>query len=88
MVLYGLVYTPDEQFDEGGRQLRHIATGESVAGPGDPSETTTKVTRALLACGVVAGPLFMVVALVQAFTHPKFNLKHHTLSILSLNDLG
>jgi hypothetical protein len=42
----------------------------------------------LLACGVVAGPLFMVVALVQAFTRPGFDLKRHALSMLSLGDLG
>src|SRR5256884_1637427 len=53
-----------------------------------PSEATTKVTKALLACGGVAGPLFMVVALVQAFTRPGFGLRRHAISMLSLGDLG
>src|SRR2546430_1746371 len=47
-----------------------------------------KVTRALVACGVVAGPLFMVAALVQAFTRPGFDLRRHAISMLSLGDLG
>jgi hypothetical protein len=42
----------------------------------------------LLACGVVAGPLFMVVALLQAFTRPGFDLRRHAISMLSLGDLG
>ena len=62
--------------------------GDSVAGQSMPSEATTKVTKALLACGVIAGPLFMVVSLVQAFTRPGFDLKRHAISMLSLGDLG
>jgi len=62
--------------------------GDSVAGQSMASEATTKVTKALLACGVIAGPLFMVVSLVQAFTRPGFDLKRHAISMLSLGDLG
>jgi hypothetical protein len=57
-------------------------------GSSDGSATSATVTRALLACGVVAGPLFMVVGLVQAFTRPGFDLRRHALSMLSLGDLG
>jgi uncharacterized protein DUF998 len=46
------------------------------------------VTRWLLACGVVAGPLFMVVSLVQAFTRQGFDLRRPAISMLSLGDLG
>lgn len=45
-------------------------------------------TRLLLACGAVAGPLFMVVSLVQAFTRPGFDLNRQAISMLSLGDLG
>jgi hypothetical protein len=45
-------------------------------------------SRALLACGAVAGPLFIVVALAQAFTRSEFDLARHPLSLLSLGDLG
>src|SRR5437764_4263931 len=49
---------------------------------------TTEMTRALLACGVVAGPLFTVVGLVQAYTRPGFDLTRHALSLLENGDLG
>jgi len=42
-----------------------------------------RTTKALLACGVAAGPLFMVVGLIQSFTVPGFDLTHHYLSMLS-----
>ena len=49
---------------------------------------TTPATRALLTCGVVAGPLFVVVALLQSYTRDGFDLKRHPFSLLSLGDLG
>jgi hypothetical protein len=52
------------------------------------SEAALGTTRALLACGAVAGPLFIVVAIVQAFTRAGFDLVRHPLSLLSLGDLG
>jgi hypothetical protein len=57
---------------------------QRTAPPGAP---TTRATR-LLACGIVAGPLFIAVGLVQAFTREGFDLSHHPLSLLSLGDLG
>jgi hypothetical protein len=45
-------------------------------------------TRALLAGGVVAGPLFIVVGLLQAFAREGFDLRRHPLSLLSNGDLG
>jgi hypothetical membrane protein len=42
-----------------------------------------RTTRTLLTCGVFAGPLFMVVGLIQSFTIPGFDLTHHYLSMLS-----
>jgi hypothetical membrane protein len=47
-----------------------------------------KRTRALLACGVVAGPLYIVVGLAQAFTRDAFDLRRHALSLLSNGSLG
>lgn len=52
-----------------------------------PRASATR-TRLLLAGGVVAGPLFMVVALVQAFTRPGFDLRRQAISMLSLGNLG
>lgn len=52
-----------------------------------PGAATTRTTRPL-ACGIVAGPLFIAVGLVQAFTREGFDLSRHPLSLLSLGDLG
>jgi hypothetical membrane protein len=48
----------------------------------------TKQTRGLLACGVVAGPLFVAVSLIQAFARDGFELGRHPISLLSLGDRG
>jgi hypothetical membrane protein len=53
------------------------------------ARTRTRVgTPVLLACGVVAGPLYVVVALLQVLTRDGFDLRRHPLSLLSLGDLG
>jgi len=52
------------------------------------SEMTTKVTRVLLACGVIAGPLYIGVALIQGLTRGGFDLMHHDVSLLSNGELG
>ncbi len=54
-----------------------------ASGPSWPPSTKT-----LLACGAVAGPVFMVVALVQGFLRAGFDFADHPLSLLSLGDLG
>ena len=45
-------------------------------------------TTRLLACGIVAAPLFPVAALIQAFTRDGFDLNRHPISLLSLGDHG
>ncbi len=45
-------------------------------------------TRTLLTCGVLAGPIFMIVYLAQAFTRPGFDITRHPASVLSNGDLG
>jgi hypothetical protein len=45
-------------------------------------------TRALLAGGVIGGPLFIIVAVLQEFTREGFDPKRHALSQLSTGDLG
>ncbi|HET9778353.1 MAG TPA: DUF998 domain-containing protein [Propionibacteriaceae bacterium] len=44
--------------------------------------------RKLLACGIIAGPLFVVASLVQAFTRTGFDIGRHPISLLSLGALG
>jgi len=49
---------------------------------------TTRWTRALVTCGIVAGPVFLAVWLVQALTRAGFDPSRHPLSLLSLGELG
>ena len=56
--------------------------------PLEAPDTPRNRTRILLACGIVAGPLFLMVGLVQAVTREGFDLSHHPLSLLSLGELG
>jgi hypothetical protein len=52
-----------------------------------PVAATTQTTR-LLACGILAGPLFLAVWLLQALTRDGFDPSRHPLSLLSLGELG
>jgi hypothetical protein len=44
--------------------------------------------RNLLVCGIVAGPLFIAISLIQAFTRSGFDLARHPISLLGLGSLG
>jgi hypothetical protein len=66
---------------------RRITTPQAGA-PSGSSTTTTTGTPALLACGVVAGPLFVAVAVLQALTREGFDPSRHPLSLLRLGALG
>jgi hypothetical membrane protein len=48
----------------------------------------TKLTNALLICGMIVGPFYIVVGLIQALTRPGFDLLRHDLSLLANGDLG
>src|SRR3982751_920949 len=52
-----------------------------IARPGDP-------TRALLWCGVLAGPLYVVIGLLEILFRPGFDLRRHALSLMSNGALG
>jgi uncharacterized protein DUF998 len=47
-----------------------------------------RLTRALLVCGIVAGPIYVVVGVVEMLTRAGFDLRRHSLSLLSNGDLG
>jgi hypothetical protein len=51
-----------------------------------PSAST--LTRRLLQCGAVAGPLFLGLVLLQDYTRPGFDPRHDPLSLLSLGSGG
>src|SRR5215813_12027690 len=55
---------------------------------GDTMAKHTLLTRALLACGVVAGPVYVMVTMAQALTRDGFDLRKHRFSWLTTGDLG
>lgn len=67
--------------------MRTVTVQNRATGVGS-SDRTIKLTRALLLCGVVAGPLYLIVGLVEAFTRPGFDITRHDLSLLSNGELG
>jgi hypothetical protein len=48
----------------------------------------TQLTRLLLACGIIAGPLYIIVGVAQILTREGFDVTRHPLSMMSLGDLG
>ncbi|MEU5942478.1 DUF998 domain-containing protein [Micromonospora sp. NPDC047548] len=47
-----------------------------------------RITRSLLGYGIIAGPLYVVVALAQALTRDGFDLSRHAWSLLANGELG
>jgi hypothetical membrane protein len=53
------------------------------------TQTRTDITvRAMLTCGVMAGPLFVATAIVQILTRDGFDLRRHPISLLSVGEHG
>jgi hypothetical protein len=44
--------------------------------------------NALLTAGIIGGPLYIVVSLIQALTREGFDMRHHAFSLLTTGDLG
>lgn len=65
-------------------------TTQSSISTTDPSSVHAEahMTRTLLTCGILAGPLYLLVGWAQAFTRPGFDITRHPLSLLSNGDLG
>ena len=53
-----------------------------------PTAPPARVTATLLAGGVIAGPIYLAVGLVEALTRPGFDLTRHSLSLLANGELG
>ncbi|MEU4387440.1 DUF998 domain-containing protein [Promicromonospora sp. NPDC023805] len=51
-------------------------------------DTAAAVTRSMIGWGVVAGPFYLLVGLVLAFTREGFDFARHPLSVLMLGDGG
>jgi len=52
------------------------------------SKDNPGLTKTLLLCGILTGPLFFAVAIIQAVTRPGYNVRLNAISQLSLGDLG
>src|SRR5260370_11793568 len=55
---------------------------------GSMQTKTLSLTRILLLCGAIAGPLFILTVLIQDYTRPAFNPRLQLLSLLSLGEWG
>jgi hypothetical protein len=52
------------------------------------SKDSVKLTRTLLFCGFLAGPLFLLIFLFGILVHPGFDFIHSEPSLMSLGSLG
>ena len=73
----------------GGSVAPEKAAAAGVTGEGfSQTRKTLILTRALLAAGVIAGPLYILVGVVQILIRPGFDIRRHELSLMSNGDLG
>jgi hypothetical protein len=68
--------------------MTQMITTAGAAVLGIACDRATRVTRTLLAYGVIAGPIYILVSLVQALTRDGFDPAKHAWSLLSNGDLG
>ena len=54
----------------------------------DTQRSSNALTRALLRCGILAGPLYIIVGAIQVLTRPGFDVRYNVLSQMALGDLG
>lgn len=54
----------------------------------DHDSGTIGPTQPLLRCGILAGPLYLIVGFAQALTREGFDVSRHALSLLSNGELG
>ena len=52
------------------------------------STNEAKLTKTLLTCGIAAGPLYIILGLLQMAIRPGFDITRHSLSLLANGDLG
>jgi len=52
------------------------------------STDDVRLTKRLLTCGIVAGPLYIILGLIQMAIRPGFDITRHSLSLLANGDLG
>src|SRR5947209_1519268 len=71
--------------------LSHQSNQQPSADPrggGSMQTKTLSLTRILLLCGAIAGPLFILTVLIEDYTRPAFDPRLQALSLLSLGEWG
>ncbi len=71
--------------------LSHQSNQQQSADPlegGSMQTRTLSLTRILLLCGAIAGPLFILTVLIEDYTRPAFDPRLQPLSLLSLGEWG
>jgi hypothetical protein len=66
--------------------MQSVTTREQAA-IAIPSPVST-LTKALLRCGIIAGPLYILVGAIQILIRPGFDVRYNVLSQMALGDLG
>ncbi len=66
------------------QNLATIGAGAATAN----TDNTNQLTNALLTGGVLAGPIYIIVGILQILIRPGFDLTRHELSLMSNGDLG
>ena len=70
-------------------RLFELRGGRTASGrPQDRRAKVAMKTRTLLACGVIAGPLFVGAFLLEGATRADYDPLRHPLSSLALGDFG
>ncbi len=68
--------------------VQSIRTNPAVGLLADDCDPATRVTKSLLGYGVIAGPFYIALWLIQAATRSGFDLRRHPASLLSTGHLG
>jgi hypothetical protein len=69
------------------KRTKTVNTNQNAtSAPPVPAES--ELTKRLLACGAVAGPIYVIVGLIQILIRPGFDIRRHALSLMSNGDLG
>lgn len=68
--------------------MHNGAMAPDADAPSAATRITIQRTRTLLTGGMLAGPLYLGVSLVEAFTRPGFDITRHDLSLLSNGEQG
>ena len=73
--------------------IRRSGTRLNLRSEGENMKTVTstddpRLTKRLLTCGIAAGPVYIILGLIQMAIRPGFDITRHSLSLLANGDLG